>query len=143
MKRHDSLIPLSKFHRSCLFLALIAKENAPNVKGYPTIIEEKIDFSINFYQTQLTQQYKKKAKLWNFLKDKSKRLTEILDDLRLEREILKTYFIRLIDSKSKEDLFQIGSLLEQHVRKEERILFQQIQSDLNEEELSQITRLTT
>ncbi|MFT6871148.1 MAG: hemerythrin-like domain-containing protein [Roseivirga sp.] len=143
MRRHESLIPLSQFHRSCLFLALIAKENAPNVKGYPTIIEDKIDFSINFYQTQLTQHFEQEAKLWNYLRDKSKRLTVILDDLRLEREVLKTRFIQLMDSKSKEDLFQIGSLLEQHVRKEERILFQQIQSDLNEEELSQITRLTT
>lgn len=143
MKRHESLIPLSRFHRSCLFLALISKENAPNVKGYPTIIEEKIDFSINFYQTQLTQHFEQEAKLWNYLKDKSKRLAEILDDLRSEREVLKTRFIQLMDSKSKEDLFQIGSLLEQHVRKEERVLFQQIQSDLNEEELSQVIKLTT
>ena len=47
MKRHDKLIPLSRFHRSCLFLALMAKDNAPNIKNYPTEIPENIKVDIS------------------------------------------------------------------------------------------------
>ena len=142
MKRHESLIPLSKFHRSCLFLALIAKENAPNVKGYSTDIDGKIQYAIDFYIGPLTDHFDQEGLLWNYVKAKSDKLSQIIEALEAERRGIVELFQVLIANSSESTLNEIGNLLESHVRKEERILFQQIQSDLTEEELLKIFKLT-
>lgn len=141
MKRHKSLIPLSQFHRSCLFLALIAKENAPVVKGYPTDIEGKIEYALSFYQGPLQKHFYKEKQLWKYVKPKSQHLNEVLTELTQERKALQDLFDKLLKNKAATILNQIGALLEKHIRKEERVLFQQIQSDLTEEELSEISKL--
>lgn len=141
MKRHKALIPLSRFHRSCLFLALVAKENAPDVKGYPTDIAGKIDYAISFYNGPLKSHFGLEQQLWQFVSDKSVRLKEITEDLLAERRELHRIFKGLCEKPSVDSLNQMGTLLEIHVRKEERVLFQQIQMDLTEAELSQISSL--
>ncbi len=141
MKRHKSLIPLSQFHRSCLFLALVAKENAPSVKGYPTDIEGKIAYAISFYHGPLQKHFDQEAVLWKYVSHKSERLDQVLTDLAHERKILNDLFNELSENKVETILNQIGILLEKHVRKEERVLFQQIQNDLTEEELSEVEAL--
>lgn len=138
MKRHESLVELSRFHRSCLFLALVAKPNAPIVKGYPTDIQEKIGFALDFHKTQLTPHFAKELTLWNWVRNKSERLEEVISVLVSEREKLNTLFTKIELNKDEEILNEIGILLEVHVRKEERVLFQQIQSDLTEKELQHI-----
>lgn len=139
MKRHDKLIPLSRFHRSCLFLALMAKENAPNIKNYPNEIPEKIDYAISFYHGPLRTHFEKEALLWAQVKDKSDELSIIVNDLSKERHELNDLFELLESERYTKTLHELGKLLEKHVRKEERVLFQQIQSDLTEEELLDLT----
>ncbi len=141
MTRHISLIPLSRFHRSCLFLALVAKKNAPPVKGYPTDIQGKINYATSFYKGPFKNHFQLEERLWSYVSDKSNQLREIIESLILERQQLKQLFNTLVENQSEDSLNQIGALLEKHVRKEERVLFQQIQSDLTEEELSQIPKL--
>ena len=87
MKRHPVLIPLSRFHRSCLFLALMAKENAPAIKGYPTSPEDKIDYAIRFYQRQLRHHFQQEAGLWNQVRDKSDTLKRLVEELTTERQV--------------------------------------------------------
>lgn len=142
MKRHEVLIPFSQFHRSCLFLALIAKVNAPEVKGYPTDIDGKIHYAIDFYNGPLTDHFDQEEVLWNYVKVKSDKLSQIIEELEAERRGIVELFQVLIANSSESTLNQIGNLLESHVRKEERVLFQQIQSDLTEEELFKISKLT-
>ncbi|OEK04733.1 hypothetical protein [Roseivirga misakiensis] len=142
MKRHQSLIPFSKFHRSCLFLALIAKENAPDVKGYPTDLAGKIDYANSFYKQALQEHFAMESKLWNYVSSKSDLLKNIVMDLQIERNKLNDLFFALDQSRSAEILYELGDLFEKHVRKEERVLFQQIQKDLTEEELSEIPKLS-
>lgn len=142
MKRNKVLIPLSRFHRSCLFLALISKENAPEVKGYPTDMVGKIEYALSFYQGPLQKHFEVEEKLWKYVEPKSEKLEVTISDLTKERKVLHSLFNELLTDKTESCLNQIGTLLEKHVRKEERVLFQQIQSDLTEEELFEITRLT-
>ncbi|MBO3697430.1 hemerythrin domain-containing protein [Roseivirga sp. E12] len=141
MKRHDSLVLLSRFHRSCLFLALIAKENSPEVKGYPTDILGKIDYAISFYDGPLKKHFELEERLWNYISNRSNELKTIIDELTAERIQLHELFIALSMNNSESTLNQIGNLLETHVRKEERVLFQQIQNDLTEKELSHIATI--
>jgi hypothetical protein len=129
MKRHDYLIPFSRFHRSLLFLALIAKENAPKVKGYPEEIGDKMNYALTFYENDIIPHFQEeKIKVFNRFKGRSDKLDNIIRELENERLELTSLFDELDKDRNNEVLFyRIGLLLEQHVRKEERQLFQTIQ----------------
>ena len=118
MRRHESLIPLSHFHRSCLFLALMAKPNAPNIKGYPTKLQAKIEYAISFYQQELSPHFTVEANLWVAVNRKSKKLKMLIEELTTEREELIQLFTALSEKPSEELLNAVGILLEKHVRKE-------------------------
>lgn len=135
MKRHEYLIPFSRFHRSLLFLALIAKENAPKVKGYPEKVEDKIAYALTFYENDIVPHFEEeKIKVFNHFKGYSEKLDNIILELENERLELTSLFERLKRDKNNEAiLYRIGLLLEQHVRKEERVLFQTLQKYAKEE----------
>lgn len=108
MKRHPSLIPLSRFHRSCLFLALVAKENAPEVKGYPTDIRGKIAYAVSFYKGPLKSHFREEERLWDYAVSKSSKLKSIVVELQNERSELRTKFESLVSEEKASDLFYIG-----------------------------------
>lgn len=140
MKRHPSLIPLSRFHRSVLFLALVCKKNAPPVKGYPQDLEGKRDYAISFYDRQLKAHMQvEEESLFHQVKGKSVEIDELINELCAEHRQLEALIAALPDSTDLPvDLDEFGQLLEKHVRKEERQLFQHIQNTLTEEELLQL-----
>lgn len=113
----------------------MAKENAPHIKGYPTDIEGKMAYCASFYHRELKHHFELESKLWQQVSSKSNELRDIINELTKERELLIDLFKELESKTESKILFQLGALLEQHVRKEERVLFQQIQKDLSEEEL--------
>ena len=143
MKRHNSLIPLSKFHRSVLFLALVTKKNAPDVKGYPTTLEGKKDYALSFYERQLRDHFLlEEQKLFPAILGKNHDLDQLVDQIMLEHQKLKALFDKLANSNDLEyDLDQLGVTLEKHIRREERELFQQVQKILTEEELDQLASI--
>ena len=133
MKRHDSLVPLSKFHRSVLFLALVAKKNAPTLEG-------KKDYAISFYERQLKDHFQlEEEKLLPAVQGKNQDLDELIDEIIREHSALTTLFNKLLNSNNLElDLDNLGVALEKHIRREERELFQQIQKVLAPKELNQL-----
>lgn len=140
MKRHDSLVPLSKFHRSVLFLALVTKKNAPPVKGYPSTLEGKKDYAISFYERLLKGHFQlEEEKLLPAIRGKSQVLDKLVDEVILEHRELKFLFGQLLNSQNLEcDLDKLGTALEKHIRKEERELFQQVQKTLTPQELERL-----
>jgi len=140
MKRHPSLIPLSRFHRSVLFLALVCKKNAPSVKGYPQDLEGKRDYAIAFFQEQLKAHMQlEEESLFPQVKGKSAEIDELMKELCAEHRQLESLIAALPDSTDLSDgLDEFGQLLEKHVRKEERQFFQRIQDTLSVEELLQL-----
>jgi len=101
-------------------------------------MQGKAKYAISFYEGPLKKHFQLEERLWDYAFDKSSQLKEIIESLILERQQLRGLFKTLAENQSEDLLNQMGVLLEKHVRKEERVLFQQIQSDLTEEELSQI-----
>lgn len=139
MKRHPALIPLSKFHRDILFLALIAKANAPDVKGYPKTIEGKIEYALDFHEGKLKPHFQKEAtRLFAPLEGRFEQLDAIIGELRAERKTIYQMFGHLKADRKEKQLNALGALLEKHVRKEERIFFQTIQDLLSPEELDKL-----
>lgn len=137
MKRHPSLIPLSRFHRSVLFLALVCKKNAPPVKGYPQDLEGKRDYATSFYNRQLKAHMDlEEEQLFPQITHRTGSIDELVRELIREHREIDERMQKLPDSADlSSDLDQLGLLLEKHVRKEERQLFQQVQEALTEPEL--------
>ena len=128
MKRHEKLIPYSRFHRQILFLALISKSNAPDVKGYPTEIQDKIDFALGFYKNELSPHFsEEKTKLFDQYQGRDNEIDDLIEDLLKEREEIKLLFQELSLKREEHMLNRLGDLLEKHVRKEERQFFQLLQ----------------
>ncbi len=141
MKRHEALIPFSRFHRSCLFLALMAKKNAPKIKGYPTELSEKINYTHSFYTGQLQKHFETEESLWEVAEKHSDALGILIKSLREERKELLKQFHGLQKDPTAEQLDLLGKLLEKHVRNEERKLFQLIQAELSEAQLQSLSSL--
>ena len=143
MKRHDSLVPLSRFHRSVLFLALIAKKNSPPIKGYPTTLNEKKNYALSFFEQKLEAHFQfEEEKLLPNIRGKNKELDELADEIVREHLELRKFFKALRYGNNPEaELNNLGVALEKHIRKEERKLFQMIQRALTRDELNQLTLL--
>lgn len=137
MQRHPSLIPLSRFHRSVLFLALVCKKNAPPVKGYPVDDEGKRDYAIAFYKAKLKPHIAlEEAKLFPAVSGINNELKSLVEELLAEHTSLDQLFAELETTQDLSDILdQLGILLESHVRKEERQFFQLIQASMDEDEM--------
>ncbi len=138
MRRHPGLIPLSRFHRSVLFLALVCKKNAPPVKGYPEDDEGKRDYALAFYQAKLKAHITlEETRLFPVVAGINDQLGALVTGLTEEHAALDKLFAALRTTGAlSETLHQLGTLLESHVRKEERQFFQLIQESMDDEALS-------
>lgn len=143
MRRHPSLIPLSRFHRSVLFLAQMAKTNGPRFKGYPQEVDGKASYAISFYRTQLIHHIKSEEEiLFPAVIGINQEIDVLIEDLKQEHETLNSLFLDIEKVQNLEQhLDQLGFTLEAHVRREERILFQKIQESLSEDALLQLGKL--
>ncbi len=142
MKRHPALIPLSREHQKGLLLAQLIKKNAPDYKGLPKDNAGKMRYTKEFYSNDLVQHFKDEEELFfPFLKGKNIEVDNLISEILNEHILLKEKILSL-DKNSDliNQLDDIGNLLDGHIRKEERILFEKAQFLLNEEELKMIEK---
>ena len=139
MRRHPSLIPLSRLHRSVLFLALVLKKNGPNVKGYPTDIDGKKSYAIDFIKDRLIGHFDLEEKKLLPILSSFEDLKPMCDRVALEhKQIIDLTDDLLTTINLADSLDELGNLLEKHVRFEERQLFQKAQELLGEEGMNKI-----
>lgn len=137
MRRHISLQPLSRFHRSVLFLALILKKNPPKVKGYPDSWEDKVTYAKSFYESKLKLHFERiESKLIPEVineSDSLKEMSEVIIEKQQELGQGISNMNNQIDAINK-----VGDELEKHIRMLERQFFQEIQSVLGDDKLDSI-----
>jgi iron-sulfur cluster repair protein YtfE (RIC family) len=140
MKRHPALKYLSEDHHQALLLALVLKNNAPNIKSLPTDLIGKMNYAKKTYENELEQHFRDEEEfIFPFILNKDSELDELINEIIEEHIILKEKIFSLNDNpKLSDQLNEIGIVLENHVRKEERILFEKTQQLLSEETLYQI-----
>jgi iron-sulfur cluster repair protein YtfE (RIC family) len=142
MKRHEALAPLSREHHGALILAQLIKRNAPEYKGLPTTISDKVVYALNFYKTELKTHFKKEELLLKKVKDLHPEIAKLSAEIVAEHEVLKGLFLSLkITFDPEAVLNELGNELDAHIRKEERILFPLIQQHCSEEMLQKIQPL--
>jgi len=144
MKRHPSLIALSHDHHHGLMLAQLIKKGAPQYEGLPKDIKGKIEHVKKSWDNELKLHFENEEKiLFPAVKGKDKELDTLIAEILDEHVKIKLLVESLDESKNIEDtLDELGIALEQHIRKEERQVFQKIQLLFGDELNKLIGKLT-
>lgn len=137
MKRHNAIIQLSRDHQKGLMLAQLLKSNAPAYKGLPADLVGKMSYAKETLKLDLKNHFEDEEKiLFPIVKARDPECDKLIDELLEEHRFLSQRISQLNESENLvNELDLIGRTLEQHIRKEERILFNRIQDLLNENEL--------
>jgi iron-sulfur cluster repair protein YtfE (RIC family) len=140
MKRHKSLILFSHDHYHGLQLAQLIKRNAPKFKNLPNDLEGKKNYTLGFYENDLLHHfYLEENIILPAVKGKNKEIDNLFEDLISEHKKIESLIKSLKENINIEDrLDEIGTLLKDHIRKEEQILFEKIQKELSEKELQKL-----
>lgn len=140
MKRHKSLVRLSKEHHDGLILAQFIKKGAPPYKGMPTDLNGKKDYTITFFENYLIKHFDDEENiLMATLKNKDEQLDKLFDQMLREHIELKSLINKIKTEENFEDLLnEFGFALESHIRMEERELFERIQQVFDESTLNNL-----
>ncbi|MGE5351461.1 MAG: hemerythrin domain-containing protein [Acidobacteriota bacterium] len=141
MPRSKSLVPLSHDHHHALKLAQMLKKNAPRLDSIPESPKEKAGRALEFYESDLVVHFAAEEKiLYPFVKGKDKALDSLFHEIMEEHKEIKKMIESLFQGEAglEEKLDSLGSLLESHIRKEERELFPKIQQAFSEDELNEL-----
>jgi len=137
MHRHPSLVPLSHQHQHGLALSVLIERGLP---GDPTEakIQELRRQSLAFADVELGGHFKVEEELVFPVIRAAFGSSDLIDGLVDDHREMEALSEEIRSSSGKpllKALATFGSLLRQHIRTEERKLFQEIQERLSEEEI--------
>lgn len=137
MKRHPALHPLSHDHHQGLILAQQLKKGAPQYKGMPSTLEGKKDYAVSFYKSELVKHFKDEEEiLFPSVLGKNEKVDSLVQEVISEHRKLESLVNELEKTNQLENVMdELGQLLEKHIRKEERVLFVEIENILSDDEL--------
>lgn len=143
MRRHESLMPLSREHHDGLIAAQLIKKGAANYKGMPTDFKGKSEYIVQFYYQHLIPHFEdEEERLFPLISNIENEIDFLIEEIIREHVEIKNY-IKAVEENNhtEETLNELGTLLENHIRKEERILFELIQNKLTEDKLQKIKKV--
>ena len=139
MKRHPSLIPLSRDHHDTLIIAQSIKNGAPVYKGLPITLEGKKEMVVNHFNSHLKAHFSKEEILFDKISGNFPEIDELIIQLKQEHGEIETLVNQIENNDTMEaNLNKLGLLLESHIRKEERQLFEMIPQKFEESFLAEI-----
>ena len=144
MKRHRSLIPLSRDHHDGLVLAqrlILGRAKAPR-SGWPTDRREQVSRVIEFFNSELRRHFEAEemhvfpAAVEHLREgaDLARQLIDEHDDMRARIR----GFEKDPTANLEERLSSFGECLKEHIRREEGILFERMQEEVDPAELDVI-----
>jgi iron-sulfur cluster repair protein YtfE (RIC family) len=135
IKRHPAIVELSKDHHFALLLVWKIREGLKN----SIEINRISNYILHFFETELIQHFKEEEELlFSKLTPDNKLRRQAEEEHSQIRELIK----RLkLDSSDKNSVEEFGIFLENHIRFEERILFNYLQENISEEKLYEIASL--
>jgi hemerythrin-like domain-containing protein len=140
MKRHPGLVPISHEHRQILFAAQIVRPGVPRYRDAPATLPDKQAYLRAFAgEILLPHTRREEALLFPRISGLNEDIDALLAELGQEHRRLEELLHTVeVAGDPAEPLAAIGLLLESHVRREERRLFQAIQQLLSDEALQRI-----
>lgn len=142
MIREKFLIQLSKEHHDFLILAQLLKKDVPDYKGLPNNLNDKILYAQDKYNSKIKSHFFTEQKIFDYLKDVDHIYTELCSEYENDHKIIERMLLNLNPNLSDiENLNEAGIKIYDHTRKEERLLFQQLQSTLTETQKKEIEKI--
>lgn len=142
MRRHLALQPLSREHHKGLLLAQLLRNDAPDYKGLPIDRKGKIIYAISSYKDELHNHFQKEEAILAIARSIKIELDQLIDEILNEHVLLRNQFDSLdTDSTTEEALHELGICLNNHIRKEERILFPLLESCCSESLLDHFRKM--
>ena len=142
MKRDESLAPLSRDHHGSLILAQLLKKNAPVYKGLPTEPAEKAKYAQEQFTAHIKSHFIKEEAILELIKDCDEAVIDLAADVFNEHQQLEDLFSALSTTDDLVATMHILALtLQDHIRKEERVLFPLLQQHCSAEQLQEIHEL--
>ncbi len=145
MKRHEALAPLSRDHHEALILSQLLKKNTPVYKGLPETVKGKINYATIFFEKELKDHFKTEEEVFALVKNSHpEEIAILVTELTSEHRSLEKMFDEIGTKENPIEMMdRLGELLNNHIRKEERVLFPLLQEYCSEEMLEKISQLTT
>ena len=139
MKRHEALAPLSREHHSTLILAQLLKKDAPEYKGLPSLLTDKASYAKQQFETIIQKHFQQEEIILDKTKDCHPDIKTLAAEIMQEHRQLTALF-KSIDTTTNlvDTLDDLAKTLQEHIRKEERVLFPLLQQHCNETLLQQI-----
>ncbi len=142
MKRHDALAPLSREHHNSLILSRLLRIDAPPYRELPTAPAEKINYALAEYHSHILPHFKKEEAVFHLLEGANEKVDALTRELENEHRQIELQFSQLNAASPDTHLMnELGTALDNHIRKEERILFPLIQESIEEPLFDQIRSL--
>jgi iron-sulfur cluster repair protein YtfE (RIC family) len=140
MQRSKFLILLSHDHHHGLKLAQLIKKGAPAYKKLPNDLVGKVNYTLKFWRSDLSKHFKEEEEiLFPPVKGKNKELDEIIEEVLVEHKLIEKKIKTLYKAGDPVDILNdLSILLKNHIRKEERIVFDKIEKIVNTDEQEQI-----
>jgi hemerythrin-like domain-containing protein len=140
--RHSSLIALSRDHHHGLALALrCRKQSLGQIKpmGLAGLRQRAEEFRNFFYRTLIPHFRAEEEVLFARLRGQVPESQSIIDQLACEHEAIRSAMLQLESASGLgKIIFDLGDLLERHIRKEERELFPLLEKHLDAQEAEDI-----
>ena len=141
MKRHASLVPLSRQHHDGLVLAqrlILGRSTAPRAP-WPTDRSRQVDLLIQFFDASLGPHFDAEETyvfpaVVEHVADGAELVGTLIrehDDMRAQIRDLR----RDPETRLDERLVGFGDCLREHIRSEERVLFERIQQEMTQTQL--------
>ena len=142
MKRHEAIAPLSRDHHATLILVQLMKKNAPLYNGLPDNTEDKVRYAIEQFETHIRPHFQLEEAMLGKVKHIHPSIKILAEEIEAEHRVLSRLFQSLADTNDPViTMNELAVKLEDHIRKEERVLFPLLQEQCNETVLAEIFEL--
>ena len=139
IKRHETLKPLSRHHMIGLHLAL--KFKRAGTKESRLTLEEIIEDAREFWVPDGNEHFREEEEV---LLPAYSEFGDINDSeivtMLVEHVLIRAGMNKLLEENERdiEKMHELGKLLEEHIRREERIIFPMIEKNLPEDKLEEL-----
>ena len=152
VKRHHGLVPLTYVQLSHIVYGIRLREGKPDKikSNRPNNTEEQllIDHTKEYFKTDMLRHFDLEEKevfpIYDLYVDQHSKEKELLEYIKMHHQLVKQKIDSLDTLKGKElrdKLNEIGIDIEEHIRKEERKLFEDIQKRIPNDELIEIGKI--
>jgi hemerythrin-like domain-containing protein len=136
MLRDTSLVPLSRQHQHALALCVRIDRASPIPEAELSTWQAEITLH---FQNEIRIHFEAEERVVFPAARKFQELTPLLDELLTDHAVLREFFAKAeARHMSTAELSAFGQRMSEHIRKEERQLFERLQQLLSQDELSRL-----